>query len=595
VVNSIYASREMSYFLIGKSKWWEDEVRSDLKAPGFLRFSVDALLLYDTIELDPSVGQSQTLFDNISDYPAPFCELVEQNAVCLASITRAQQDSLRDETLQDLGKCLKLLPSELLGQWERRFAYHYLLESPWWLFVREVDLVTADTIRETSAGGKVSRGLVPFLYSTLWSLKASHALRKPSLVSQIEFTLRDELLEVGLNRSLRHNFETLAHVTFRDMIRDASTRLELSIPSFYDICAANAKSPLDVLANAVRLRNDPDCRWFRKHFWGIVNRPNIQQQWRSEIASVTDRLLRRTKGRFWANLRQISLAIRHCGPVCYLLGVDSLNEMVKQLGHFLVSSAAESRNRRELGPLYFLLRNHNTPPTAISDHPPQSGIAADEAASSYWNSLEKATLARFVLPTSPAVEHLIDKVREVANSGVFRMSATTLSERLYAQLAKQEIHYDYEPYSPEIPQRIRLPRAVLHDRPGPRVATCLDLTLLLAAGIEAGHAHPLIVHLVHRSGDAHVLCGFWVESPLDDIVELSAGSVRRWLENQSIRVFESTGVCTDEEFACSFTEAEQRALQCLSDASWTLNFTINLFAARRHGILGMPESAEKTR
>ena len=590
--NTIYASREMSHFLLGKSNWWEDRIRSDLKAPGFLRFGIDALLLFDTIALDPSARPSRLLSDEVRDSPEAFQALVRQNVVTSATISTAEYERLKEEALTDLGKCLYLLPPEVLASWGSRFHYDYLLESPWWLFVREVDLTTAKSLGAMGKDTQIARGLIPFLYSAIWSLKMSHAMEIPALVSTIEAEIRTELLDIGLVKSLRGDFFTQAHIALRDMIRDISNKVEISIPSFFDICAAESKTPLDTLSKAIVLRNDPDCRWFRKRFWQIVGAPPLQQGWRDELARISEKLVQRTEGRFWRNLREMSIAIRHCGLISYLIGGGALNTALLKLGSLLTNSADAARKRRELGPLSFLLRDDVPHATALGRQAKREGTATIDTEQPCWNAAERATLARYVIPTSPAVDRLIDKIRSQETTGIFRLDAVSLSRRLYDHVKEELIHYDYEPYSPSLPQRVRLPGSILRGSGGARVATCLDLTLLLAAGIEAGHAHPILIHLIHRSGDAHVIGACWRNSEVDPAVELPPSLVREWILSGSIEVFECTGVCQDPEFSCTYEEAQERALECLAARDWSMNFALNIFAARQHGLVPAAETRE---
>jgi hypothetical protein len=596
---SVYASPEMSHFLLGSSRWWADDIRDALKAPGFLRPCIEAFLLYDQIVLAPGVHLDDNPIDETAAWGDILCELVDQQAIVQAPLTQTDYEEIKHQSLDDLVKCIKLLPPQSLSHWASRFHYDYLLESPWWRFVREIDLATSDAINELQSirpdHGPSIRGLIPFLFSTIFSLKANHLLQMPSLLSQVEYAIREDLLEVGLIRTLRSGFPTPALTRLRSIVRDTSEKFAVSIPSFYDICSAQSTSRLDILRNAVRLRSDPDCKWFRKQFWSVVGESAVHQttdqRWKQEVDEISEKLVRYTKGRFRGRLRRILVDIRQCGPICYLLASHPVNALVEKLGSFLLSQAGQSRRRRELGWRCFLLRYAEAPPTSIGTFPSVGKAFPTSYQEAFWNSVEEASLARLIVPTSPKVEAIVDHIRENVGSGVWRLTAEELGEQLYEQLQQKGIAYDYEPFSPAIPQRVRLPDFVLSSQNKLSVATCLELALLFASVIEAGHSHPLLFHLVHQSGDAHALAGYWRKAPQDELVVLSGDSARKWLMSQEMTAIETTGLCSDKDLRCSFTEAKQRAQEIIDDVSWSLHFTLNVFASREHGLL--PITGEK--
>jgi hypothetical protein len=202
-----------------------------------------------------------------------------------------------------------------------------------------------------------------------------------------------------------------------------------------------------------------------------------------------------------------------------------------------------------------------------------------------WNAEEKTTLARLILPTCPGIEHVLNQLRNSLEGGLFKLTADELAEGLYAELALRKFTYEYEPYSPRNAQRVRLAEQLLSGI-RPSAATCLDLALLFAAGVEAGHGHPLIFHLIHNFGHvAHAMTGYWVAAGSHDRVLLDARLVQAKIQSGEIAVVETTGLCADAEKRLSFAEAKRKARDLLAEPDWSFGFVLDIAAARARELL----------
>lgn len=587
---AVYASRETSHFLLGTARWWQDDIRADLKAPGFLRPAVDAFLLYDQIVLDPGPVPDGDPFREVAGWGEAFRELVEEGALVLAPFDPERQRQLHTEALDDLCKCLTLVPPDLLRAWARRFQYDYLLESPWWLFIREMDQTTLAVVRDLQGtfpdAWQSLRGVLPFLYSALCGLKASALLGLPALVSQVEFALRDAFLEVGVTRPLRERWPTEASARLEAIARDVSERFAVPVPSFYDICQTDAPNRLAILTRAARLRKDPDCRWFRQRFWEVISEaevtPDSPARWQSELTELTDKLTRRTRGRILGPIRRLVLEVRQCGPVSYLLGSVPLHALAQRLGQFLLDASGTARQRRALGWRYFLLKYAELP-TAIPGNRATAAGPRPDMTEAEWNAEEQASLARLVRPTAPTVEALLDAARAEIGSGLHALSADELAALVYGRLQRRFV-YDYEPFSPAIPQRVRLAEGLLRSA-SPAAATCLDLALLYAGCLEAAHGRPLVFHLVHRAGDAHAVAGYWTAPGEPCGAVLDGEAATRAVGAGDVALVETTGLCQDAHRALTFAEAKARGTALANDPLWTVSFALDLTAARRAGLM----------
>lgn len=125
-----------------------------------------------------------------------------------------------------------------------------------------------------------------------------------------------------------------------------------------------------------------------------------------------------------------------------------------------------------------------------------------------------------------------------------------LAAAIYSAIAGMGIHYAEPPASFEDRgQKIRRPATIAEDRLG----TCLDLTLLFAAALEAAGLHPVV--LMFRG---HAAAGVWLtKRTFGNTIEPDQMEVRKALASRELIVFETTGVTHRPAMAM---EAAQRTL-----------------------------------
>lgn len=113
--------------------------------------------------------------------------------------------------------------------------------------------------------------------------------------------------------------------------------------------------------------------------------------------------------------------------------------------------------------------------------------------------------------------------------------AYMLTAAVYSAIAGIGLHYAEPPASFESRgQKIRRPSTIAEER----LATCLDITLLFAAGLEAAGLHPVILMF-----DGHAAAGVWLaKRTFAHAIETDQMEVRKALASRELIVFETTGV-----------------------------------------------------
>lgn len=198
-----------------------------------------------------------------------------------------------------------------------------------------------------------------------------------------------------------------------------------------------------------------------------------------------------------------------------------------------------------------------------------------------WNCEETATLARFVSPLAPNVEEVLDALRTSFGEGVGTMPVNRLAALVYRHLAESAIIFDHEPYSPGFAQRVRSPSAILR-KARPRVATCLDCSLMFAAIIEAAGGEPVLFQFLGPQ-QAHAIVGAWLRPPINRQVVYMDRTPFNLSRPKNVAVLESTGVTINQPR--SFREARTTAKALFRDPSWSFRFALDVVEARRRGIM----------
>ena len=157
---------------------------------------------------------------------------------------------------------------------------------------------------------------------------------------------------------------------------------------------------------------------------------------------------------------------------------------------------------------------------------------------------EPQMLASFVLPNHPAVQKLLDRARQTLakNTGNPSMGGyqsndvgrvRSIAQAIYEAIGALGVTYANPPASfEETGQKIRTPEQIITDK----VATCLDVSVLLAAAMEQVGLHPLVVLIKE-----HAFPGVWLrEDYRGDGGMWDGASVRNELSLGMIEVFDSS-------------------------------------------------------
>ncbi len=210
-----------------------------------------------------------------------------------------------------------------------------------------------------------------------------------------------------------------------------------------------------------------------------------------------------------------------------------------------------------------------------------------------WHGLRlyPEMLASFVTPNHPALAPVIARATEYlgAWTGDTSMDAYQTQDRdrvlrqaaaLFTALKEQAIAYVVSPPSFEKHgQRIRLCDAVLRQKMG----TCLDLSLLYAACLEAVGLHPVLVHTA-----GHMFVGLWLEDRIfPETVQDDVSLLTKRLASgvNEMAVVEATCLTTGGDR--SFDDARAAAEKNL--ATQDLELLIDVRRARLSGVLPLPQ------
>ena len=155
-------------------------------------------------------------------------------------------------------------------------------------------------------------------------------------------------------------------------------------------------------------------------------------------------------------------------------------------------------------------------------------------------------LPAFVMPNDPAISSLLRTAAErlAAHGHPSGMDgdqsqdpkcAFLLTAAIYSAIASMGLHYAEPPASFESRgQKIRRPATIAQEA----LATCLDITLLFTAALEAAGLHPVILMF-----DGHAAAGVWLtKRTFGNKIEPDQMEVRKALASRELIVFETTGV-----------------------------------------------------
>lgn len=200
-------------------------------------------------------------------------------------------------------------------------------------------------------------------------------------------------------------------------------------------------------------------------------------------------------------------------------------------------------------------------------------------------------LAAFVTPNHPALSPILSDAARLLGQWTDDPSldgyqtrdpnrALSQAAAIYAAIQSRSIVYCVPPASfEESGQRIRLCDAVLEQR----LATCLDISLLYAACLEAVGLHPL---LILKPG--HIFCGLWLEEltfpeSIRDDVSLLTKRLASGINE--IAVVECTAMLSGKDMTFDQAQAAGRDQLSGTDA---IEFILDISRARLSGVKPLP-------
>ena len=216
------------------------------------------------------------------------------------------------------------------------------------------------------------------------------------------------------------------------------------------------------------------------------------------------------------------------------------------------------------GTLTFTLRQGET--VLLTRHAEITVLAFDE-----WQgiSIYPELLATFVTPNHPELPKIIGRAADIlghwtgdnAMDGYQSQDPNRVLRQagaIFTALKEQSISYAVPPASFErTGQRVRLCDAVLQQKLG----TCLDLTLLYAACLEAVGLHPLLI-----STEGHIFTGLWLEDRMfPECVQDDVSLIQKRLADRinEIAVVETTCLTSGKDL--SFDQARTIGEQNLTN------------------------------
>lgn len=201
----------------------------------------------------------------------------------------------------------------------------------------------------------------------------------------------------------------------------------------------------------------------------------------------------------------------------------------------------------------------------------------------WWALGLHETLAAFVRPNDPAVQKILDTASSLLAERVGTPALDgyqtgpervhQIAEALYDALVAAEIRYVEAPPSFEgTGQRIRRHGQVLEEQYG----TCLDLSVLYAAALEAAGLHPVIVVT-----QDHAFAGYLTEdAQLPDVSVGQPGAIATVLDSDLFEAVETTAVCAGDQ-PVSFDTARGHARRWRTTHLHEITYLLDVHAAHR--------------
>ncbi|KAA0888137.1 DUF3320 domain-containing protein [Oryzomonas rubra] len=213
-----------------------------------------------------------------------------------------------------------------------------------------------------------------------------------------------------------------------------------------------------------------------------------------------------------------------------------------------------------------------------------------------WNGLQSLPeiLAAFTTPNHPSIESVLSDAADVIGKWTGNTSLSGYQSRdpervaliaaaIFTALQQRTIRYINPPASFEaVGQKIRLPDRILESR----LATCLDLSMLVAACLEQTGLNPLVIITT-----GHAFVGVWLgDETFADVATDDLLRLRKRVELGQIAVFETTLLTSEQPV--TFDQAIKAGRQHLEDAAPFL-CAIDIRRARKCRIRPLPLRVER--
>lgn len=202
-------------------------------------------------------------------------------------------------------------------------------------------------------------------------------------------------------------------------------------------------------------------------------------------------------------------------------------------------------------------------------------------------------VAGFSMPNSPVVDQLQGKASRLLRSSDASLSMDGYQSKnrpnvwkqisaIYSTLAAEDLQYSEPPASfGNQGQKIRTPDRIL----ATRVATCLDLSMLLVSCIEQAGLRPLVLF-----GEGHAWVGCWlVPTNFGTALIEDVQSVRKRVKAGELMVFETTGLAQKTKPSLQFSCGQ--GVDRLGDES-SFRYAIDIHRARELQIKPLPSRGQ---
>ena len=260
--------------------------------------------------------------------------------------------------------------------------------------------------------------------------------------------------------------------------------------------------------------------------------------------------------------------------------------VLKDIKLILDANYLAQLSEKEQGVLHFSLTNGDV--AIVSEDVELTVLCFDQ-----WlgSSLYPELLTAFITPNHPEIIKLVPKISKYLGAWTGDPSLDAYQSKnvnrvlkqvaaVYAVLQSENIVYAVPPASfATIGQRVRLCDTVMQQRMG----TCLDLTLMYAACLEAIGLRPI---LVLQKG--HIFCGAWLEElSFPEAVQDDVSLITKRLAEgvNEIAIVECTALTAGR--SASFDEAMQLAEKEILETA-KLECIIDVFRSRTGGVSPLP-------